>query len=460
MMDGRLRILAPYPTQSAKARPSAKGLFRCCALAIVIQFTLSANVLKLLGYTGTMHPATMFPAVCALYGVLRGIIPLHQRLRDAPGLMVFLFGIPVVMLYSMFFNGVSGSTVFIQSFWSAGILALLLETATAKQKRLLGSILVALVVGNVLIGLYESATETVLFPLVFDREGVDRFTELIEDFRPRAFYDDPLSASLVTSMAIFLLYSMRIRLVLAAPVFALMVAGLLAYGGRTALAVTVIVSAFLAIYELLAGLVKRKLNLGLVLAVGLAVIVIPLVITQTTIADGIIYNWDFGDGAEWRLTQWDIFNYLSMKDWLFGISKDQLTSFKYQLGSGGKDACVGSFWILIFLDLGVLGFSLFVAVFVSFLLHLGRYAKSLNGWLLIGCALVIDSASASLGGWSNDLFLETAFVMAIAGFSGYRPVPVRRRAVVSVPAPQPIGGRPRSLALTAAPLDASNLRGD
>jgi hypothetical protein len=114
---------------------------------------------------------------------------------------------------------------------------------------------------------------------------------------------------------------------------------------------------------------------------------------------------------------------------------------------------------LILLDLGVLGFTLFVAVFCGFLLHLGRYAKSLNGWVLIGSALVIDSTSNSPGVGSNALFIETAFVMAIAGFAGYRPIMARHRATFALPTPQLFRSRSRSLALTATPLNVSNLRG-
>jgi hypothetical protein len=463
MMDGRLRILAPQPMQSARARPSATGLFWCSVVAIVIQFILSHNVLKALGYNGNMHPAAIFPAICVVYGVASGIIPLHRRLLDAPGLVAFVFGIPVVMLYSICFNGLSGCTVFIESFWSAGLLALMLEPATAKQKRLLGGILIALVAANACIGLFESLTQTELFPLTFDPDAADTSNELVEDFRAHAFFDHPLTASLQTAMAIFLLYSMRMRLVLAVPVFGLMLMGLLAYGGRTALAVTVIVSIAMAIYGLLAGLVKRKFRSDFLVAIGLASVVIPLavavVVTQTTIADRIIHTLYYDDSAEVRATQWDVFKYLSLKDWLFGISKDQLAALKYQIGLGGKDTDIENFWILIFFDLGALGFALFLTIFFGFLAHLGRYAKSLNGWVLIGSALLINSTFNSLGVWSNAMFIETAFVIAMAGFNGYEPVPRRFRAARALPALQQFRGKARSLALIASPLNEPNLRG-
>jgi len=462
IMSGRLRTLAPHPMPSTRARPRATGLFWCCVTMIVIQFILSHNVLKALGYNGNMHPVTLLPAVCAFFGVVSGIIPLQQRMRDAPGLMMFVFGIPVIMLYSICFTGFSGCTVFLESFWAPGVFALLLEPATAKQKRLLGGILIAFVAGNIVIALYESLTQTALFPLVFDPDAAQTLDDFAEDFRAHAFYDHPLTAALVTSMAFFLLYSMRMRLILAAPIFGLMLLGLLAYGGRTALVITVIVSVVLAIYRLLAGLMKRKLSAEFLMAIGLAAVIVPLVVTvvvtQTTIADRIIHSLYYDDSAEARATQWDVFRYLSLKDWLFGISKDHLIALKYQIGLGSNDTDIENFWILIFLDLGVIGFTVFVTVFCGFLLHLGRYAQSLNAWLLIGCALVIDSSSNSLGVWSIDLFMETAFVVAIAGFSGYQPIPVFRPAAGTLPAPQPFGSRSRSLALTAAPLSLPNLR--
>ena len=232
-MDGRLRILAPMPVGAARRGTGETGLFWCCVLAVVMQLTLSTHVLSsTLGYPAKVHPATMFLAVCAVYGVARGIIPLHHRLRDAPGLVMFVFGIPLVMLYAVYFNGLSGATVFIETFWSAGILALLLEPATAKQKRLLAGILIALVALNIFLALYESVAQTELFPLVFDPDAADASDELVEDFRAHAFYIHPLTASLVTSMGVFLLYGMRLRMLIAAPVFGLFVLGLLAYGGN------------------------------------------------------------------------------------------------------------------------------------------------------------------------------------------------------------------------------------
>jgi hypothetical protein len=379
--------------------------------------------------------------------------------------MLFVFGIPAVTLYSVYFVGYGGSTVFVESFWSAGLLALLLEPTDARQKRLLGNILIALVVGNVFVAVYESITHAELFPISYDPGATDLSDagNVVDDFRAHAFYSHPLTASLATSMGIFLLYNTRMRFIFAAPVLAFMLVGLLAYGGRTALGVTALVSIAAALYLLLTGIAKKRLKVDFLLAIVTAIIIVPIVIaiivTQTTIADRIINNLYYDDSAAVRAIQWEIFGHLSLKDWLFGITKENLNDLKYQIALGGKDTDIENFWILIFLDLGIIGFSVFVALFGGFLVHMARYANTLNGWLLVGSALVIDSSSNSLGVWSNDLFVEVAFLVAVSGFRDYVPVRRPRRVRRALPILSEVTSGNRGLMLVPRPFRGPNLRG-
>jgi len=397
-MGTRLRTLAPIPARIVTTPlRGTTGLFWCGVFAIVFEFGFSSKALFAMGYTINIHPAAVFIAMCAIYAVVRGIIPLGQLTRRAPALMLFIVGIPLVMLYSMYFVGFSGSTVFLQSFWSAGLLALILEPASARQKRLLGGILIAAVIANVVLGLYESYTQAELFPVSFDPDDTDFLVDGIEDFRAHALYDHPLTASLHTAMAIFLLYSSRIRLIFAAPMFGLMRVGLLAFGGRTALGVTMVVSAAAAVFLLVKGLVIRRPNWDLMVAIALAVIIIPpltaVIVSETTIADRIVHTLYYDDSAGVRATQWNVFGYLTLQDWLFGISKLHLDDLKFQIGLGGKYTDIENFWILIFLDLGAPGFLAFLSLFGACLLHLVRYANTLSAWLQVVSANVYDTYS-------------------------------------------------------------------
>jgi hypothetical protein len=375
-------------------------------------------------------PAT-YVAVLGGLLALRGM-SLHQRSREAPGLLLFVFAIPVLGLYSAYWQGISGTVVYIESYWIAGLLALMLEPASARQKRLLGGILLTLCLFNVLVGLHESLTQANWFPLVIDPDK-DPTAMATADFRAYGFYSHPLNASLITTMAIFLLYSMRLRFIFAAPIFGMLLIGLLAFGGRTALGVTLVVSALTAFYVLINGVIRRNLKIDFVLAISFAMIVVPIIIavvaTQTSIADRIMDNLYYDDSAATRTTQWEVLRYLDLRNWLFGIPHTQLDVLKYQIGLGGKDTDIENFWLLMLLNLGVIGFLTFLVVLGIFMIHLGRHANTMNGWLLIFASMLIDSTSNSLGVRSNDLFIEVAFVVAIAGYRGVEPVRGMRRSL-------------------------------
>lgn len=464
--ETRLRILARHLPPRAGRRYASPALFWCAVSAVILQLIFSANVLAVLGVNiGHIHPATFILVICASCSLAQGDVPLSRRFRGSPALMLFVMGIPLLVLYSIYFTGLTGSTVFIETFWSAGLLALVLEPATAKQKRRLATILIALVLVNILVGLHESLTHTALFPINYgDADAsLPARTEIVDDFRAHAFYSHPLSASLVTSMAFFLLYTMRLRLVLAAPIFCIMLVGLLAFGGRTALVITALVSAATAGYLLLAGLFKRNLRPDFALCILTAAVAIPIIVavvmTQTTIADRIVDTFYYDGSAAVRVTQWEILNRINLSNWLFGISKPDLAVLKFQIGLGGRDTDIENFWILIFLDLGLIGFSVFVTIFLGFVVHMARRTGSLYGWLLVGSAMMIDSTSNSLGVWSNDLMLEVAFLIAIAGFRDFVPVPrrvMRMNRLVSLVRQEPFASN--GLQLRPTRIREPNLR--
>ena len=120
-----------------------------------------------------------------------------------------------------------------------------------------------------------------------------------------------------------------------------------------------------------------------------------VIVSQTMITNSIFNNF-ITMTAQPCAPQWAIFNHLSLKDWLFGVPKEELAMLNSRLAFG-RDNDIENFWILMFLELDSIGFTIFVALFVGFLIHRARYAGTLNGWLLIGSALVINSSSNSLG---------------------------------------------------------------
>jgi len=437
-----LALLTPKLPISMRARAGgASAVFWWGIVAVLLQFFLPYVVLDAIGLPSVnfkVHPSTLLVLFGAIFALTRGVKPFAKRCREEPGLMLFVLAIPALALYSIYFVGYSGSAIYPDTYWSAGLLAIMLETATPRQKRFLAKLLIALCLFNVAVALVESFTHTLWFPLVLDPDKADSLTNVDVDFRPNGWFNHPLTASLVTVMAVFLLYGMRIRMIYSAPIFGILLVGLFAYGGRAALGVTLIIVAASGIWTFFDGIVRRNLKLDFVVAFLAGLIIIPLVITvivtQTNIADRIMDTLYVDDSAQVRVTQWEVFKLLSLKDWLFGISHDDLNVLKFQIGLGGRETDIENFWALMLLNLGLLGFTAFLVVFGAFLWHIGKYSQNINGWLLVIAALVIDSGSNSLGVKSNDLFVETAFLIALSGYAGYRP-PQRIRAA-----------RPRSVA--------------
>jgi hypothetical protein len=172
-----------------------------------------------------------------------------------------------------------------------------------------------------------------------------------------------------------------------------------------------------------------------------AAIIVPLliliIVTQTTIADRIIDTLYFDDSAQVRVTQWMVLDYLNLKNWLFGVPLADLEALKYQIGLDASED-IENFWLLLCLNLGAIGFVVFVTIFGCFLLHIARSGGGLNGLLLMVSALIIDSSSNSLGTKSNDLFIEVAFLMAMSGFKSYvrQPPAPRYKPIVKFRPPQ------------------------
>jgi hypothetical protein len=421
-----LRLLTPRLLQPATGRPrGATEMFWLAVVAIFIQVFAGYVTFDAMGLDPAnikLHPVTILVMVCGIWVLVRGA-PFHRRCREMPGLVLFIVSIPVLAVYGMISGGVSTAAIYPETYWAAGLLALMLEPASPKQKRLLAKLLIAICVVNAFIALYEYNTSANWFPTIVDPDSTDIIMDPDGDFRANAFFNRSLTGSLITAMAIFLLYTMQMRFIFAAPIFGILLVGLLAYGGRTGLGVMLIFSLFMAVYTLMSGIVRRNLKLDFVLAAVAGVIIIPILITvigtETSIAERIINTVYFEDSPAVRTAQIKIFEHLTLPDWLFGMSREQLAVLKFQIGLGGKETAAENFWILMLLDLGVIGFAVFSAVFMGFLYHLGRVSRNMNGWLLVLASLIIDTGSNSLGVKTYDLFIEVAFVIAMSGYAGY-----------------------------------------
>jgi hypothetical protein len=464
----RLRTLVPpMPTTSGYRPSSARNLaFTLAFVAVVLTFLLPGNFLVNIGaYSETaggnpltkFHPATymtVFAAWLALYGGRNrgGFVALF---RDRPALAWSVALIVISILYSALMIGVNGIALYVETYLAPALLLVALETGTERQLRILGYTILVFALVNVLISLMEGRAEVHLIaPTVGTAgEGLKRIVDKgVDEFRGAALYSHPLTGSLVTSMVLFLALGMRLRAWLSTAVLVALIIGLLSFGGRSALATTLTLITSAALFQLSAGLVTRRLDVGFLMAFIAGSLLLPVLLmvvsTTTDIGQRIFTHLYLDDSADVRTIQWQILHYLNLHDVLFGVSVDRQVLLKVQVGLMRTGTDIENFWLLIFLGLGLVGFPVLVGALFLLLWHQGRRANTPIGWMIVTVTLFICSTSNSLGRKTPDLVFLAACMAALTGFR----LTQQEQEQVPQPAEQPADPGRRT-ALTGSPLE-------
>ena len=436
--------------------------FTIALVAVILQFLFSGNTLAVLGidYASAggnplfkLHPATYLIALAAFMVLLlqspsgSGLV---RFFHAKPALASFLVLITFCMFYSVANVGFSGAATYIESYVAAGLLAVVLEDGTERQKRALAWWIIGFCVLNIIISIGESATQTHLIELHVSDEPTTEMTLDSDEFRGAGLFGHPLTAALVTSMSTFMLLRMRMNGLLKAGLFTFLLVGLLSFGGRAALATTVVLLTGAAAVVLVRGIVRRNLSIEFIGMLVAAIVILPLLtlvlVTSTDIGARVISHMYLDDSAQVRSTQWEVLNYLNLNDVLFGVTPDRLFLLKYQIGLGNATTDIENFWLLMFLNLGAIGFVVFLIALALLIAHLGRTTAHPLGWMLLIAAILIDSSSNSLGRKSADLVFMVACITAMTGFLAPEPARMAsvRRKVVSTTRQMPelLGTRP------------------
>ncbi len=341
-----LRILSPVRLADARRssgnQRTRRAAFTIGLFAVILEFAVSGNSLENMGidYSSTggnplvkLHPGTYLVSLAA-FMVLFMARPAGSGLikffRSTPALASFILLILFCAFYSIANVGLSGAATFIESYLSAGLLAIALEGGTDRQKRTLAWWIITFTIVSIIISIWEGATQTHLIPLHIgdETETTQQLTSDAEDFRGAGLFGHPLTAALSTSMATFMLLRMRMNGLLKGALFTIFLIGLLSFGGRAALGTTLIILALAAFVVLMRGIVMRNLTMGFVGTLFAALIILPplmlIVITSTDIGQRILTHLYMDDSADVRELQWLVLQHLNLHDVLFGVSMDRL----------------------------------------------------------------------------------------------------------------------------------------
>jgi hypothetical protein len=321
-------------------------------------------------------------------------------------------------LYAAVVVGSSGFGVYVETFISAGVLALLLDLMSARQRRALGWVVLALLCLNCVIAIGETLLAARLVPIYIRGELI---TEPPAEFRGTALYDHPLTGAAVTAMAAYLVLGSTLRLPAKAAALALCIVGLLAFGGRTALLVTLATLTLLGIGAVLREVLQtRSLRARTLAATAAVIIVVPLSLgwlaAETTIGTRIASKLYVDDSAKAREVQWRMLDFLDTGEIAFGTPVSRMDAITTRLNLDASFIGAENFLLVAVINLGIVGSIAYIIGFSSFLVSLWRRSP-LIGRVALATTLLIASGSNSFSTKSSLLFILVATLAAMAAFA-------------------------------------------
>jgi len=391
----------------AGARQAACVAVTLAIMAAGIELCVSANLLTALGIPYVtdggalplkIHPGTYLICLAFLLHLLGW--GAWQTLTADKLLAAFLAAMLACLIYALFLTGTGNLIVLLDTFLPAGLLAFILARCGPVARHRLRCLMQIGFVANALLALAESSAQRTLVPLYLN----DRpFNAVAEEFRPTALYDHPLTGAVMTMLALALVPAggwLR-------PAYAaLMWAALIAFGGRTAFAVTVTAASAGVVWRGLRLVLARDRRAVRLLLVATAAFVLGVIGAAVALGAGLgtrlaghLY-WD--QSAQVRLAQWQLLGELDGWQLLFGTRRDDLIALLTPLWLGSGVEVIENFWLLMFASLGAAGFPMFAAGLAAFLIWCWRKTEH-KGRMLVLSVLVVVSTSNSLGRKSTIL---------------------------------------------------------
>ncbi|TPM34299.1 VpsF family polysaccharide biosynthesis protein [Mesorhizobium sp. B2-3-5] len=364
--------------------------------AVALLFGISGGMLWLVGYnydglTGNpatkIHPSTyllvlMFAWRACTFGNPIGYVVTVADRRPASALLAV---ISMVLLVVVIVRQRPGMAGMIDTFVAPALLVLILAENDEKTFARLQTAVHAIMTANALLALFEFATKTLVFPYRLDGEV------FANDLRSTALQGHPLSNATITSIYVLTLLSgsKSLSMPLRLGLIGLQCAALVAFGGRSAMVLTIALGGCYVLIQGLRTLRKGRVNLlGAALGFILAAL-IPVVIALAAsygFFDALLERFVSDSGsANARVEMFDLFQHLELRDLIVGPDIDLVETLRRISGleQGIENPIIrmvlyqGAFFTLLM----VFGFALFMHE-VARRCHPGIWLPML-GWLIL-----------------------------------------------------------------------------
>jgi hypothetical protein len=402
---------------------------------VALLFAVSGGMLWLIGYnydglTGNpatkIHPSTyllvlVFAWRACTFGNPVGYVVAIADRRPASALLAVMSIVLLVVVIARQRPGMAGM---IDTFVAPALLVMMLAEGDEKTFARLRTVIHVVMTANALLALFEFATKTLIFPYRLDGEA------FMTDLRSTALQGHPLSNATVTSIYVLALLSgsrslsMPLRLCL----IGLQCAALVAFGGRSAMVLTIVLGGCYMLLQGLRGLSTGRVNL---LGAALGLILAALVPVAIAVAasygffDALLERFVSDSGsANARVEMFELFNHLEWRDVIVGPDIDLIESLRRISGleQGIENPVIrmvlyqGAFFTLL--------------LFVGFALFMHEVARRCDAgiWLLMLGWLILLNTSESL---ASKTTLMTKFV--VIALVLYRPVVMPRRVAQAHP---------------------------
>ena len=409
---------------------SAHNLAFCLLVAgIVAELTVSANLLTWIGdpyvseggsIVTKLHPGTYLITAAFAVELFTARDPIqlawNLALKDR-GALCFLVGLCLCVAFAFLLTGAGSIIVLIDTFFPAGMIALLASDFGPKNRRVLRICVELCFALNAVVALAEGVSQGHLIPLYLNGEA---YQSIAAEFRPTALYDHPLTGSALTMIGILLPQGNPEKSRFRSPYILLLCTSLFAFGGRTAFVLTCLASSAKFVQSLVASVLARERRsasqLTSMVLLVLSVPVALLVASATGLGTRLIGHLYWDASANVRVSQWQILDMLGSHQILFGCRRDDLLALLHPLYLSTGVEVVENFWLLEFISLGLIAFPVFAVALFS-LLGSSIHRAGPGSIYLVASFLIAASSSNSLGRKSNLLIVLVAAMSTLPAFS-------------------------------------------
>lgn len=360
-----------------------------CAFGLLLRLLLSAPTLQLLGSPygdadgsglAKIHPGNFFIYASFFVLLMQNHSPIGQLVRMARQQTAYLslFFLYLILIAYWIFRGPKGVGVMLDQHLVMPMAVLVLCYA---PRLWLGRILYGFVFFatlNSLIGLGEAATHSRILPY-------DSSWEVTKQsyFRASALMGHPLANAAFTSCGLFVVLAIRLPILFKIFLVTAMLASLIGFGGRSSLGLCVIGLACLGIVAVYQKMRRGSLSVLQLISLILACLLVPLLcggllygVLHSSVGERLMaYSSLQDESAEVRLRSWQVFDYTTTPELIFGIDGDRVLQIGDHLGLINPTSDIENPWILIFLFLGGILFPLWLANLLWFMRSLLKGAS-------------------------------------------------------------------------------------